>query len=180
MEDEYVYLIGIIYPFGELNIMGIYTDKRMLIEAYEKLIREDERCVNSKYQVTPQIYKLPINKFLGEKLEWVKNDEKSSFYSERNIEPVSIEEIRSHVKITSFCGLNVYCDLDFSYGDYIDLEYVGGGEGDYCWIRMSIEDGSFNVDKEYLQATLESWYQDNKSYLMEIYQTRRIVVIPEW
>ena len=23
--SEYVYLLGIIYPFGELNIMGIYT-----------------------------------------------------------------------------------------------------------------------------------------------------------
>ena len=73
--------------------MGIYTDKRMLIEAYEKLIREDERCDNSKYQVTPEIYKIPLNRFLGEKPEWVKSDEKTSFYSDRNVEKVSIEEI---------------------------------------------------------------------------------------
>ena len=30
--EEFVFLIRIIYPFGELNIMGIYTDEKMLIK----------------------------------------------------------------------------------------------------------------------------------------------------
>lgn len=46
-------------------------------------------------------------------------------------------------------------DLDFVKGAYVDLEYVGGGEEDYCWIRMSIEDGSFNTayNKKILENT---------------------------
>jgi hypothetical protein len=35
-----VFLIGIIYPFGELNIMGIYTDEKMLIRIYDKLVKD--------------------------------------------------------------------------------------------------------------------------------------------
>lgn len=29
--ENYVYLIGIIYPYGELRIMGIYTEERRLM-----------------------------------------------------------------------------------------------------------------------------------------------------
>lgn len=88
--------------------------------------------------------------------------------------------VKTHVRIASFCGVNVYCDLAFAEGAYIDLEYVGGGEEDYCWIRMNIEDGSFYTSYKYLQSTLKCWYEENKSYLMGIYQTRKIVDIPKW
>lgn len=177
--EEFVYLIGIVYPFGELNIMGIYTDKKMLIKAYDKLIKEDVRCRELKYPEMPEIYKIPLNKFLGEVLEWTKIEDKH-FFSGENIESVSIDEIRTHIRIASFCGVNVYCDLAFAKGAYIDLEYVGGGEEDYCWIRMNIEDGSFDTTYKYLQSTLKCWYEENKSYLMGIYQTRKIVDIPKW
>lgn len=172
--EEFVFLIGIFFPCTELNIMGIYTDKRMLIEAYDKLINEDVRCSRLKYPETPDIYKMALNKFLGE------DDGDGFFWVEDNIEIVSIDEIRSHVRIASFYGINVYCDLDFKKGAYVDLEYVGGGDENYCWIKMNIEDGSFEVTYNYLQAVLKSWYEDNKKYLMEIYQTRKIVDIPEW
>ncbi len=178
--EEFVFLIGIIYPFGELNIMGIYTDEKMLIKAYDKLVKEDARCTELKYPEIPEIYKIPLNKFLGEVVEWAKIDDKHYFCTEENIETVSIDEIKAHVRIASFYGINVYCDLNFVEGAYVDLEYVGGGEEDYCWIRMSIEDGSFNATYKYLQATLKCWYEENKNYLMEIYQTRKIVDIPEW
>lgn len=89
--EEFVFLIGVIYPFGEFNIMGIYTDERMLIKVFEKLIKEDARCTDLKYPEIPQIYKIPINRFLGEEMEWAKIDGKSYFWSEENIEAVSIE-----------------------------------------------------------------------------------------
>lgn len=99
--EKFVLLIGIIYPFDELNIMGIYTDERLLINAYDKLIKEDARCTELKYPETLQIYRIPLNKFLGEEMEWAKIDGKSYFYEEENIEIVSIEEIKSHVKIVN-------------------------------------------------------------------------------
>ena len=74
--------------------------------------------------------------------------------------------------------MNVYCDLNFEKGAYVDLEYVGGDES-VC-IRMSIEHGSFDATYNHLQNSLESWYKDNKKYLMEIYNTRKIIDIPEW
>ena len=175
--EEYVYLIGIIYPFGELNIMGIYTDEKLLIKAYDRVI-EDARCMLPKYPDKLQIYKISLNKFLGEGAVWAKIDGKTYFYAEDNIETVSIDKIKSHIRIASFYGMNVYCDLNFEKGAYVDLEYVGGDE--CACIRMSIEDGSFDTAYSYLQRTLESWYKDNKKYLIEIYNTRKIIDIPEW
>lgn len=96
--EEFVFLVGIIYPFGELNIMGIYTDQKLLIKAYDKLIKEDARCTDLKYPEKPIIYKLPLNKFMGRVAEWAKIDGKPYFYEEENIETVRIEEIKSHVE----------------------------------------------------------------------------------
>lgn len=52
-----------------------------------------------------QIYKIPLNKFLGEEIEWAKIDGKPYFYEKENIEAIGIEEIKSHVKIASFYGM---------------------------------------------------------------------------
>lgn len=95
--EEIVFLIGIMYPFGELNIMGIFTDKKMLIEAYDKLLREDARCTSLKHCEIPQIYKIPLNKFLGVKEAWAKMNGKSYFYSGDNIEAVTVEEFEEYV-----------------------------------------------------------------------------------
>ena len=101
--ENYVYLIGIIYPYGELSIMGIYTDEKLVIEAYDKLINEDARCTALKYSEKPVIYKILLNKFLGEKAPWAERiDGKFCFYAEDNIENLTIDQIRSHVKSTSF------------------------------------------------------------------------------
>ena len=101
--ENYVYLIGIIYPYGELSIMGIYTDEKLVIEAYDKLINEDGRCMALEYPEEPEIYKIPLNKFLGEKAPWAERiDGKFCFYAEDNIENLTIDQIRSHVKSTSF------------------------------------------------------------------------------
>ena len=84
--ENYVYLIGIIYPYGELSIMGIYTDEKLVIEAYDKLINEDGRCTALEYPEEPEIYKIPLNKFLGEKVPWAEMiDGKLCFYAEDNI-----------------------------------------------------------------------------------------------
>lgn len=93
--EEFVFLIGIIYPFGELNIMGIYTDEKMLIKAYDKLVKEDARCIELKYPEMPEIYKIPLNKFLGEVVEWAEIDGKPYFYVGENIEIVNIDEIKA-------------------------------------------------------------------------------------
>ena len=67
--------------------MGIYTDEKLVIEAYDKLINEDGRCTALEYPEEPEIYKIPLNKFLGEKVPWA---------------DLTIDQIRSHVKSTSF------------------------------------------------------------------------------
>ena len=86
--ERFVFFIGIVYPFGELNIMGIYTDTKMLIEAYDKLVHEDARCTGENNPEIPLIYKIPLNHFLGEKVEWGRFDGKFYFYEEENIETV--------------------------------------------------------------------------------------------
>lgn len=95
--EKFVFLIGIIYPFDELNIMGIYTDEKMLIEAYDKLVKEDARC--TEYIEMPEIYKIPLNKFLGEVVEWAIIGDKHYFYAEENIETISIDVIKAQARI---------------------------------------------------------------------------------
>lgn len=79
--------------------MGIYTDEKLVIEAYDKLINEDGRCTALKYPEEPEIYKIPLNKFLGEKVPWAEViDRKSCFYAEDNIEHITIDEIKTIVQ----------------------------------------------------------------------------------
>ena len=72
--------------------MGIYTDEKLVIEAYDKLINEDGRCTALKYPEEPEIYKIPLNKFLGEKVPWAETiDGKFCFYAKK-LEKVEGEE----------------------------------------------------------------------------------------
>lgn len=93
-DETFVYLIGLYYSYGELDIFGIYTDRKMLLEAYKKLMVEDERCSQKeRFSQKPKIYKLPLNKFLGRKGEWCSADS-FIFYDELEEYEVSIEEKR--------------------------------------------------------------------------------------
>ena len=85
--------------------MGIYTDEKLVIEAYDKLINEDGRCMALEYPEEPEIYKIPLNIFLGEEVPWAEMiDGKLCFYVEDNIENLTIDQIRSQVKSTSLYG----------------------------------------------------------------------------
>lgn len=181
MIEEYVYLIGVYFCSDDLRIIGIYTNVRKLLEVYEKLTDKDERCTHSKYPHKPTIYKIPINQFLGEDVPGKNHDQKKALFAGyNNIKTITIEEIKSHILLTSFYGINVFCDLNFLSGPYINLEYVGGQENDYGWIRMNIEEGTVTGAPEYMEHVLQDWYKDNRKYLMEIYRTGGLVEIPEW
>ena len=60
------YEIGIYYPYGEFNIMGVYTDERKLLNTYQLLVTEDGRCLKEKFPEMPVIYRIPLNQFLGQ------------------------------------------------------------------------------------------------------------------
>ena len=60
------YEIGIYYPYGEFNIMGVYTDERKLLNTYQLLVTEDGRCLKEKFPEMPVIYRIPLNLFLGQ------------------------------------------------------------------------------------------------------------------
>ena len=60
------YEIGIYYPYGEFNIMGVYTDERKLLNTYQLLVTEDGRCLKEKFSEMPVIYRIPLNQFLGQ------------------------------------------------------------------------------------------------------------------
>ena len=75
--------------------MGIYTDEKLVIEAYDKLINEDGRCMALEYPEEPEIYKIPLNIFLGEEVPWAEMiDGKLCFYVEDNIENLTIDQIK--------------------------------------------------------------------------------------
>lgn len=80
--------------FGtEIQIYGIFSDKKLLLDAYNKLLTEDARCsLSEKYPQKPIIYKVPFNSFTGRKEEWCRNDA-FIFYDEIEQYEVSIDEI---------------------------------------------------------------------------------------
>lgn len=162
--DNYIFLIGIYYPYGEFNIMGVYTDERKLLNTYQLLVTEDGRCLKEKFSEMPVIYRIPLNQFLGQQEDCNQMNEIPYFYS--NLEPeyrITIDEITRHIKIAEFYGCTVYCNLDFSEGPYIDIEYAGGGENDSRYIRIDIEKDSMIGDFGYLRNVIEEWYQDNNA-----------------
>lgn len=153
--------------------IGIYTDKKKAREAYDRAVVAYEKRKNKGWYSEPQ--RVSMKKFISEEegFREVKREELET----------CIDEVKKNVRIASFYGINVYCDLNFAKGAYIDLEYVGGGENDYSWIRMNIEDGSIHTTYNcirYLKHTLQEWYKDNRKYLMEIYRTRKLIDIPNW
>lgn len=99
LNTEYVCIIGLYFCYGEFEIMGVYTDTNKLIEAYEKLMTEDCRCLDAEHPQIPIIYKMPINKFLGVDYPWNRIEEGLvQFYeSEEDIEQITISDIRSSV-----------------------------------------------------------------------------------
>ena len=98
MKDKNIYLLGVYFTFGELSIMGIFTDKKKLLSAYDKLMTEDARCKDSKNPKIPNIYKIPINEFLGQDFPWNRTEEgEVRFYEEEKIESITVDEISSQI-----------------------------------------------------------------------------------
>uniref|UniRef100_UPI0040567814 hypothetical protein n=1 Tax=Acetatifactor sp. TaxID=1872090 RepID=UPI0040567814 len=90
-----------------------------------------------------------------------------------------VDEECNRIKIAEFYGFEIYCDLKFLDGPFYYVEYHGGDEP-YCG-RIDIELGeiSGNFDK-YVKSVLEAWYDDNKDILLEIWETKSLLEIPEW
>lgn len=73
MCETVVYILGLYHCFGELSIYGVYTDRKKLYEKYQMLLREDDICLDYEYPGKPEkphIYQLPLNTFIGEKMDW--------------------------------------------------------------------------------------------------------------
>jgi hypothetical protein len=178
---DYVYLIGLYFSYGELCILGIYDDEKKLLETYDKLMKEDSRCLDKIHPEIPTIYKIPVNVFLGEDAPWAHPENNGSYFVEENtLQRITIDEIKSHIFLTSFYGFNVYCNLSFDKGPFIDVEYVGGGEEDYCWAQVNIETGEIIGANKYTINLLSDWYKENYQHLIKLYKTREIIELPEW
>lgn len=88
--------------------VGVYTKFRGkgLFQAEKRIIKQETTDVGIKAAVStaeePEIYKIPLNIFLGEEVPWAEMiDGKLCFYVEDNIENLTIDQIRSQVKSTS-------------------------------------------------------------------------------
>jgi hypothetical protein len=92
--QDYVYLIGVVYPYGEYQIMGIYTNAKEVLKTYHLLVTEDPRCTDEKYPNLPDIYRVPLNQFLGKKEEWAFYGDEPYFYCDfEGLFQVSVEDL---------------------------------------------------------------------------------------
>jgi hypothetical protein len=91
---DYVYLIGLYFGYDDFSILGIYTDTKKLLAAYEKLMKEDSRCLDKAHPEVPTIYKIAVNEFLGQDAPWAHpNSDQSFFVEESNLHKISIDDI---------------------------------------------------------------------------------------
>lgn len=170
--EDVLYLLGIYPFFSELEILGVYTDKRKLVEAYNRLVLENEKCLKDKrFLRTPIIYALPLNKFIGRK------DDLPWYCSVIEEYEVTIEEVVSHVKIAEFYGVEVYCDLNFTNGPFFDFYYYD--EVEYPYAQLNIERRNF-VGPLSEKKVVKEWIADNESLLIEIWKHKMFVDIPDW
>ena len=183
MDNNDVYILCMMFG-NKTEIFGVYSDKKELILAYDKIIAEDSRCLgnlmpSSKMKPElPILYKLPMNCFIGEKVEWCS---KQTFIFMDWIEEyeVDIREIRQHVPITEFYGATVYCDIDFENGPIYEVEYKLNDNFFQGIIDLNKEFQEDNFDK-YVRNTMRAWYEDNKHFLRQIYEKRVLIEIPNW
>lgn len=183
MNNEEIYILCMMFG-NETEILGVFTDKKELIKAYDRVVAEDSRCLGNlipgrqREPELPVLYKIPLNCFIGSKEEWC-SDQTFIFLDWIEHYVVDIREVRQRVPIAAFYGAIVYCDIDFENGSIYEVEY----ETDNDHYRGIIDlDKGFqenNFDK-YVDPVMRAWYEDNKHFLQQIWETRVLIDIPNW
>lgn len=141
-----------------LRIYGSYTDRRILIQAYELLTRERQNVF---------IYRFQMNEFPVKNLTSLEEC------------TVDIREVRSNVKVSEFYGCKVFCDLDFKEGAFFDFTY--DDDRNVYHERVNLENDVMEGDFDcYCLPVLEEWYNENKPVLMKMWQKKALEDIPEW
>jgi len=81
--------------FGtETQIYGVFADKEKLLDSYNLLMEEDERCLSTEeYSQKPIIYRMPINQFIAFELEGCA-EESYLFYDQVDEYQITIDDIR--------------------------------------------------------------------------------------
>lgn len=87
-----IYILCMMYG-TEMQIYGVFTDKKLLLDSYNMLLTEDGRCsVSEDYPQHPIIYKLPLNNFIAWKTEWCSMDT-FIFYDQIDNYKININEL---------------------------------------------------------------------------------------
>ena len=140
--NEEIYILCMMFG-NETEILGVFSDKKELIKAYDRLVAEDSRCLGNlmprrqKKPELPIIYKILLNCFSGRIEEWCL-DQTFIFLDWIEQYEVDIREVRQRVPIAAFYGAIVYCDTDFENGPIYEVEYE---IDDACY------QGIINLDK---------------------------------
>lgn len=143
---------------NKLKISGLYTDRRILIQAYELLAREKQNMF---------IYRFQMNEFPAKKLTALEEC------------MVDIREVRRNVKVSEFYGCEVFCDLEFEEGAFFYFRYTD--DKSVYHERINIENDEMEGDFDcYCLPVLEAWYHENKAVLMKMWQKKALEDIPEW
>lgn len=183
MDNNEVYILCMMFG-NETEIFGIYSDKQELIKAYDKIAMEDSRCLGSltlRYKMKPELpilYKIPMNCFMGRKEEW--GSEQTFIFLDWIQEyEVDIREVRQRVPIAEFYDTIVYCDIDFENGPLYEVEYEMDNN---CYHGIIDLDKGFQEDNfdKYVRNVMRAWYEDNKHLLLQIYEKRVLIEIPNW
>ena len=81
------------------------------------------------------------------------------------------------VKIAESCDIEVFIDSDFVGEPTVVLNYIDDNVKGKIDINKGIIDGDFS---KYVRPVIEDWFEDNKEQLLEMWNSRKKILLPAW
>ena len=83
----------------------------------------------------------------------------------------------SLTKITEFCDIEIYMDSEFEGNPTVTINYLDDDvQGSIDLLENQIS-GNFS---KYVKKVIEAWYAEFKSYLLKMWYTQKIEMLPDW
>ena len=80
-------------------------------------------------------------------------------------------------KIAEFCDVEVFVDSDFEGEPFVELNYIDDNVRGKISLNDGLVCGQFS---KYVYPVIKAWYEDNKNLLIEMWEKKQLLSIPEW
>ena len=97
--------------------------------------------------------------------------------SEKNDSRYEKHHKKSMKKIAEFCDVEIYMDEEFSGRPSVDVNYLDDDVQGSIDLNSGIVRGDFS---KYVAPVIVAWFEENKDLLRQMWEEKRIGLIPAW